>query len=74
MSTNRSLMKVANRKARRLVQELGPHVKRVLLKIATRDATADAEAMASVVESADLDSVLAELRSHMAVGAEVPAA
>ena len=74
MSTNRSLMKVANRKARRLVQELEPHVKRVLLKIATRDAPADAEAMASVVESADLDSVLAELRSHMAVGAEVPAA
>jgi hypothetical protein len=67
-------MLTVNRKTYRLLKELAPDVSRVLLKIATRDAPADAEAMVSVVESADLDSVLAELRAHAAVGAEVPAA
>lgn len=74
MKTNRALMSTVNRKTYRLLKELAPDVSRVLLKIATRDAPADAEAMVSVVESADLDSVLAELRVHIAVGAEVPAA
>lgn len=74
MKTNRALMSTVNRKTYRLLKELAPDVSRVLLKIATRDAPADAEAMVSVVESADLDSVLAELRAHIAVGAEVPTA